>query len=90
MKEALLDPLTWAFAFYALAADIPNGGIANFFSQLIISFGYTPEESLLYGMPGDSKNKKKAAFRARPDYLKLEWLDLTDNYVQELFVLNDG
>lgn len=52
MKEALLDPLTWAFAFYALAADIPNGGIANFFSQLIISFGYTPEESLLYGMPG--------------------------------------
>ncbi|KAL8872518.1 MAG: hypothetical protein Q9174_001862 [Haloplaca sp. 1 TL-2023] len=52
LKEALLDPLTWAFAFYALAADIPNGGITNFFSQLIVSFGYTPEESLLYGTPG--------------------------------------
>lgn len=25
LKEALIDPLTWAFAFYALAADIPNG-----------------------------------------------------------------
>ena len=50
-KEALLDPLTWAFAFYACAADIPNGGISNFFSQLIVSFGYTPEESLLYGTP---------------------------------------
>jgi ACS family allantoate permease-like MFS transporter len=25
MKEALLDPLTWAFCFYALVADIPNG-----------------------------------------------------------------
>ncbi|KAL8930433.1 MAG: hypothetical protein Q9208_000617 [Pyrenodesmia sp. 3 TL-2023] len=52
LKEALLDPLTWAFAFYALAADIPNGGISNFFSQLIVSFGYTSEQSLLYGTPG--------------------------------------
>ena len=52
LKEALLDPLTWAFAFYACTADIPNGGISNFFSQLIVSFGYTPEQSLLYGTPG--------------------------------------
>ncbi|KAI5247840.1 putative MFS allantoate transporter [Aureobasidium subglaciale] len=52
LKEALLDPLTWAFFFYALVADIPNGGISNFFSQLITSFGYTAEESLLYGTPG--------------------------------------
>ena len=52
LKEALTDPLTWAFAFYALAADIPNGGLTNFFSQLIVSFGYTQEQSLLYGTPG--------------------------------------
>ena len=52
LKEALLDPLTWAFMFYALASDIPNGGISNFFSQLIVSFGYTPDQSLLYGTPG--------------------------------------
>ena len=52
LKEALTDPLTWAFAFYALSADIPNGGLTNFFSQLIVSFGYTPEQSLLYGTPG--------------------------------------
>lgn len=52
LKEALLDPLTWAFAFYALTSDIPNGGISNFFSQLIVSFGYTPDQSLLYGTPG--------------------------------------
>lgn len=51
-KEAVADPLTWAFVFYALAADIPNGGISNFFSQLIVSFGYTQEQSLLYGTPG--------------------------------------
>lgn len=52
LKEALLDPLTWAFMFYALTADIPNGGISNFFSQLIVSFGYTADQSLLYGTPG--------------------------------------
>ena len=52
LQEALTDPLTWAFVFYALTADIPNGGITNFFSQLIVSFGYTPEQSLLYGTPG--------------------------------------
>ncbi|KAK7969456.1 MFS general substrate transporter [Apiospora saccharicola] len=51
-KEALTDPMIWAFVFYSLVADIPNGGISNFFSQLIVSFGYTPEESLLLGIPG--------------------------------------
>ncbi|KAJ5984599.1 MFS allantoate transporter [Penicillium waksmanii] len=51
VKEALLDPMTWAFFFFALIADIPNGGITNFFSQLITSFGYTEVESLLYGTP---------------------------------------
>ena len=35
LKEALLDPMTWAFVFYSLTADIPNGGISNFFSQLV-------------------------------------------------------
>jgi ACS family allantoate permease-like MFS transporter len=34
-KEALLDPMTWAFFIFALLADIPNGGITNFFSQLV-------------------------------------------------------
>ncbi|KAJ6124751.1 Major facilitator superfamily domain general substrate transporter [Penicillium samsonianum] len=52
VKEALLDPMTWAFFFYALIADIPNGGISNFFSQLITSFGYNEKESLILGVPG--------------------------------------
>ncbi|KAF1963481.1 membrane transporter [Byssothecium circinans] len=52
LKEALLDPISWSFFFFALIADIPNGGLTNFFSQLIVGFGYTPEESLLYGTPG--------------------------------------
>ena len=44
--------MVWAFAFYALVADIPNGGVSNFFSQLIVGFGYTPAQSLLLGTPG--------------------------------------
>lgn len=52
VKEALTDPIVWGFVLYALLSDIPNGGISNFFSQLIVSFGYTPEQSLLYGTPG--------------------------------------
>ena len=51
VKEALKDPMTWAFAFYACAGNIPNGGITNYFSQLIVLSGYTAEESLLYGAP---------------------------------------
>lgn len=50
--EALTDPMVWGFVLYALVADIPNGGITNFFSQLITSFGYTKQQSLLYGTPG--------------------------------------
>jgi ACS family allantoate permease-like MFS transporter len=42
----------WLITFYSLVADIPNGGISNFFSVLITSFGYTAQQSLLYGTPG--------------------------------------
>jgi ACS family allantoate permease-like MFS transporter len=35
LVDALTDPIAWAFTFYALTADIPNGGISNFFSQLV-------------------------------------------------------
>ncbi|KAE8353049.1 major facilitator superfamily domain-containing protein [Aspergillus coremiiformis] len=52
VREALLDPMTWAFFLFALIADIPNGGITNFFNQLITSFGYTSQQSLLYSTPG--------------------------------------
>lgn len=37
VKEALLDPMAWAFFFYALIADIPNGGLTNFFSRMVSS-----------------------------------------------------
>lgn len=34
-KEALMEPLALVFAFYSIASNIPNGGISNFFSQLV-------------------------------------------------------
>ena len=50
-KEAMLDPITWAFFLLSLSLGTTNGGITNFFSQLIESFGFTEEQSLLYGTP---------------------------------------
>ena len=50
-KEAILDPITWAFFFLSVTLNTTNGGITNFFSQLIVSFGFTEEQSLLYGTP---------------------------------------
>jgi MFS transporter, ACS family, allantoate permease len=44
-KEALKDPMTWAFCLFAVLFDVPNGGITNFFSQLVttlsLQFHYT-------------------------------------------------
>ena len=50
-KEVFTDPLSWGVFLFAVAANIPNGGLVNFFSQLIVAFGFTPEQSLLYGTP---------------------------------------
>ncbi|KAI0456908.1 major facilitator superfamily transporter allantoate [Xylaria acuta] len=50
-KEALTDPMIWAFVLFSLLASIPNGGITNYFSQLIVAFGFTPTQSLLLGVP---------------------------------------
>jgi ACS family allantoate permease-like MFS transporter len=35
----------------SVAYTIPNGGVTNFFSQIILGLGYTAEQSLLYTAP---------------------------------------
>lgn len=51
-KEAFMDVKTWLFFFFALASDIPNGGITNFGSILLTEdLKYTVKESLLMQMP---------------------------------------
>lgn len=47
-----MDPHFWALFFYGILSDIPNGGLTNFFSQLIVSFGYSKLDALLFGIPG--------------------------------------
>jgi len=54
--------MLWSLTFPMVSIDLiyiqsrqlitNKGGISNFFSQLIVSFGYTSEQSLLYGTPG--------------------------------------
>lgn len=52
-KEALTDVTTWLYFLFALASDIPNGGLTNFGSILLTTdFGYSSTESLLMNMPG--------------------------------------
>ncbi|OTB16637.1 hypothetical protein K445DRAFT_316915 [Daldinia sp. EC12] len=51
-KEALTDPMVWAFVLNSVICSIPNGGMSNYFSQLIVSFGFSENESLLLGAPG--------------------------------------
>ncbi|KAK6200487.1 allantoate permease [Scheffersomyces amazonensis] len=51
-KEALLDVKTWLIFMFALASDIPNGGITNFGSILLNEdLGYSTAQSLLMQMP---------------------------------------
>ncbi|KAI0479661.1 major facilitator superfamily transporter allantoate [Xylaria cf. heliscus] len=50
-KEALTDPMIWAFVLYSFFSSIPNGGVTNYFSQLIVAFGFTANQSLLLGIP---------------------------------------
>ncbi|KAI0206144.1 major facilitator superfamily transporter allantoate [Astrocystis sublimbata] len=50
-REAFTDPMVWAFVLFSLFSNIPNGGITNYFSQLIVAFGFTPQQSLLLAIP---------------------------------------
>lgn len=51
-REALTDITTWLFFFFAIANNIPNGGLTNFSSILLNeSFGYSATDSLLMNMP---------------------------------------
>lgn len=49
--EAITDIKTWLFFLFAIANNIPNGGITNFGSILLTGMGYTPAHALLMQMP---------------------------------------
>ncbi|KAF2148299.1 MFS transporter [Myriangium duriaei CBS 260.36] len=49
--ETLKDVRVWLVALCTMLSSIPNGGISNFSSILLTTFGYTPRFSLIMSMP---------------------------------------
>ncbi|KAE8330585.1 major facilitator superfamily domain-containing protein [Aspergillus sergii] len=49
--EALIDPKTWFLFTYNFLVSLPNGGITNFSSLVIASFGFDTFNTLLYTIP---------------------------------------
>ncbi|KPM35416.1 hypothetical protein AK830_g11164 [Neonectria ditissima] len=51
VREALTDSMTWLYAFWIFAANIPNSIATSFGNILVTGMGYTREESLLLVTP---------------------------------------
>ncbi|OTA56014.1 major facilitator superfamily transporter [Hypoxylon sp. EC38] len=51
VKEALTDTMTWLYAFWVFAANVPNSIATSFGNILVTGIGYTGEESLLLVTP---------------------------------------
>lgn len=49
--EAITDIQTWLIFLFSITNNIPNGGVTNFNSILVLSMGYSSAESLLMSMP---------------------------------------
>lgn len=49
--EALRDPLTWLYAFWVFAANIPNSIATSFGNILVTGMGYSRTDSLLLVTP---------------------------------------
>jgi len=50
--EAFKDVRVWIVFLAVLLSSIPNGGISNFSSILLTTFGYTSRQALILGVPG--------------------------------------
>ncbi|PQE08812.1 major facilitator superfamily transporter protein [Rutstroemia sp. NJR-2017a WRK4] len=50
--ETLKDVRVWIVCICTLLSSIPNGGLSNFSSILITTFGYTSREALVLSAPG--------------------------------------
>jgi len=49
--ETFKDPRVWLVGVCTLLSSIPNGGLSNFNSILLTTFGYTSREALIMSMP---------------------------------------
>jgi len=49
--ETFRDPRVWLVGLCTMLSSIPNGGLSNFNSILLTTFGYTSKQALLMSMP---------------------------------------
>jgi len=50
--ETFKDVRVWLVCLCTLLSSIPNGGISNFSSILLTTFGYSPRQALILAAPG--------------------------------------
>ncbi|KAL4862333.1 hypothetical protein BDV12DRAFT_203161 [Aspergillus spectabilis] len=51
VRECLLDPKTWHLALFALAQNIPNGGLVTFSAIIVNGLGYSRLITTVLGIP---------------------------------------
>ncbi|KKY27146.1 putative allantoate permease [Diplodia seriata] len=51
IRECLVDPKTWLLFVFAIAQNIPNGGLVTFASIIVSGLGYSPLVTTLLGIP---------------------------------------
>jgi ACS family allantoate permease-like MFS transporter len=51
VRECLLDVKTWLLALFAVAQNIPNGGLVTFSSIIVSGLGYSKLATTLLGIP---------------------------------------
>ncbi|KAF7190847.1 putative transporter [Pseudocercospora fuligena] len=51
VRECLADPKTWCIALFAVAQNIPNGGLVTFSSIIVSGLGYSSLVTTLLGIP---------------------------------------
>lgn len=70
--ETLKDIRVWMVCLCTMLSSIPNGGISNFSSILLVSFGYKAREALLMSMPSGAIG---AIFVLGSGWLSDRWRD---------------
>ncbi|RDW89932.1 putative Allantoate permease [Aspergillus mulundensis] len=51
VREALVDPKTWLLALFAVAQNIPNGGLVTFSAIIVNGLGYSSLITTILGIP---------------------------------------
>lgn len=51
MKDLVIDPKTWAFMLLTFVGNVPNGGLSNFQTQLVKSFGFNNLQTTILQVP---------------------------------------